>query len=382
MKIIIFVYNNKFWLNLLVSIILLGCENINSKIGDFNYYSYKIEMFSLPKNRISEGILYNAEFCNDSNHNIYLAIYKSNNIFFVDINNDTVLNILFIPYPIKNLRSIHVIDTATFAINADTGFITYKNKQFNIYYHSDFNNDYYPLEYTNIVYIPSRDEIISGVLTYNTDLRQDDGIEYNSKFLMRYNLQDKNSTILSFKYPSQYHENNLGIPKFYLSIINDTDIIVSFEYDEFIYKLNVVEDNVQKIECKSNASHITAFYPKHGTKHEKIDALFNNDILSGGYGIAHYNVFTGEYFRLYRHALPEADNNYIFGTNDRIYHVIKKDKSGNYFEYKMPGGFFFVSSNLYLDRYNHCFYLKKYINNDKRKTTQCYVCRVNFWNFK
>jgi hypothetical protein len=359
-----------------------NCNKLSKEISkNFNYSSYRVEVS--PINSIVTSASPRSALAFNKDGKSFLLEFKGNHCIVVDIEEDSIVCEKFIPLQVSKIYSIYSIDTSLYSLFADDKFIIYKNNGFKEYKLSDFNDEYIPYNYSNIVYYPKENVIVTGALTYNEKLRNDKGVDFNYHFLRVYNLNDLSAKTILFKYPEIFHNNKMGIPKFYLSGYDD-ELLVSFEYDENIYKININSNNIDTIELKSFNSGISVEFPNNGSKHEKIDAIQRNDILSSGYGMAFFNKTKNEYYRIYRLALPERDGNgYFFSSIDKIYHIIRKEnQTDKKYEYKLPGNLFYVPTNWTYNNAQEKIYNKNTLKNDKKGNTRKYnIYRFDLWDF-
>lgn len=266
--------------------------------------------------------------------------YLSNEFKIVDLTNDSVVNIIPVPFKINYLGSISIFSQQDFAFITDTVFYVYKNGTFKKYDCTIFNDEYYPLNYINIIYDGVQNTIIAGVLSYAKDSEKK---SYSSNFLNVYHLSDTTSKVIPFAYPSQYHDFRLRNPKVYLTQSNNK-LVVSFGYDEQVYAIDLVTNAVANHPCVGaflDYSKVT--YPKGAKKQQKLDSMQYNITYRGEYGPAFLDADSNVIYRTYRPDLPENDEyGNSFTGNDVGSNIIKYDlakKTTN--EYSLLNGFYF-----------------------------------------
>jgi hypothetical protein len=270
---------------------------------------------------------------------------------------DEIIKIVKFPEIIQKIGSISLSDTNHFAFITDTTFYIYNNHNFKRIDYGVFNDGYIPLNYINIIYKPKENQIISGVLTYTK--RTENELDYSSYFLNIYDLNSMTSSLIPFSYPEQFHGNKLGIPKVYLSELDD-DLLVSFELDDNVYKIDLKTNKIDTILCKSRSSNIhEAFFPTDGDKQSKVDAIQKNNLNVGGYGMAFLNK--NKIYRLYRPGLPiqDQDGNY-FNSTDKGAHILELDLSNNRIkEIQLANGQYYVPIHWSFNRFNNCLIYPK-----------------------
>lgn len=340
-------------------LIFSGCGNKNDngtlEKEQSDYFSaiYRIKNFPLTSISTDWGISLNINHLNEELSVLCEFRYNTNEFRMVDLSNDEVIKIIKFPESIKKIGSISMADTNEFAFLADTTFYVFKNNSFKRINHGVFNDGYIPLNYINIIYKPKENKLISGVLTYTK--RKVGEQSYSSYFLNVYDLNTMKSTLIPFSYPEQFHGNKLGIPKVYLSEW-DNDLIVSFELDDNIYKIDLNTNQVDAISCRSSISNVNdAFFPKDGDKQSKIDAIQKNSLNVGGYGMAFFDKKNNKIYRLYRPGLPIKDQNgNYFNTTDSGLHILELDVSKNKMnEIQLANGQYYVPRNWSFNRFNN-----------------------------
>ena len=305
--------------------------------------------------------------------------YKTNEFKIVDLNSDEIIKIVKFPEKITKIGSISISDTNHFAFITDTTFYVFKNNNFERINYGVFNDEYYPLNYINIIYKSKENKLISGVLTYTKGKVGE--LPYSSFFLNIYDLNTMTSSLIPFSYPQQFHGGKLGIPKVNLSELND-DLLVSFELDDNVYKINLKTNQIDTILCKSKVSNINeAFYPTNGDKQAKMDALQKKDLYVGGYGMAFQNK--NKIYRLYQPGLPvkDKDGNY-FNSTDKGTHILELDLSNNSIkEIQLANGQYYVPQAWSFNRFNNCFIYPK-LEEHATKKNVCFfnIHRISIYN--
>lgn len=344
MKIIKHLFTSAFVITL--GLVFSGCvqknhnESANTKMDDCYSTLYRIKNSPLTSISTDWNINLNVNHLNKNLSVLCEFSYSSNEFRIVNLNNDEIVNTVKFPGNIDKVGSISISDTNQFVFITDTTFYLYQNNNFKRIDYKVFNDGYIPLNYVNIIYKPEENQLISGVLTY--EKRTNDELDYSSYFLNIYDLNSLTSSLIPFSYPKQFHGNKLGIPKVYLSEA-DNNLLVSFELDDNIYKIDLKTNRVDTILCKSRSSNIQqAYYPVQGDKQSKVDAIQKNSLNVGGYGMAFLN--NNKIYRLYRPGLPikDKDGNY-FNSPDNGAHILELNLSNNSMkEVQLANGQYYV----------------------------------------
>ncbi len=355
--------NNTF--HILLALVILfgfvfsGCENNNGQgtidKEQTNYFSpiYRIKNYPLTSISTDWSINLNINHLNEKLSVLCEFSYASNQFRIIDLTMDEIIKIIKFPEVIKKIGSISICDINDFAFLTDTTFYIYKDNIFKRIDYGVFNDGYIPLSYINIIYKAKENKIISGGLTYTK--RKANEQDYSSFFINVYDLNTMRSSLIPFSYPKQFHGNKLGIPKVYLSEW-ENDLIVSFELDDNIYKINLQTNRVDTISCKSRISNVNdAFYPKDGDKLSKLDAIQKNNLNIGGYGMAFFDKKNNKIYRLFRPGIPikDQDGNY-FNSTDKGVHILELDVSKNEMkEIQLANGQYYVPIHWSFNRFNN-----------------------------
>lgn len=317
-------------------------ESKNFQENDSFGSLYRINSFPLTSISTDWATTLNINHLNENQSLLCEFSYTNNEFRIIDLTLDKLLKIIKFPEKIKKIGSISICDSNNFAFITDTTFYIYKDNHFKRINYADFNDGYIPLNYINILYNSNENKLFSGVLSYTK--RKVNEPDYSSFFINAYDLKTMKSTLLPFKYPKQFHGNKLGIPKVLLSEF-DNNLLVSFELDDNIYKIDLKTKKVTKFSCDSKISNVQkAIFPKNGNKKSKVDAIQKNSINVGGYGMAFYDKRKNKLYRLYRPGLPDKDRegNY-FNSTDRGIHIIELDlKNQHKKEIQLANGQHFV----------------------------------------
>jgi len=334
-----------------LGLILYGCTDksnlvkLQSENSDCLSPMYRIKNSPLTSISSNWGINLNIHHPSEKQSILCEFNYSTNQFKMVDLLKDEIIKIIEFPGIIKKIGSISVGDANNFAFLTDTTFYVYKDNRFKRINHANFNDGYIPLNYINIIYKPEENKLISGVLSYSK--RKVGELDYSSFFLNVYDIKTMKSTLIPFSYPKQFHGNKLGIPKVYLTE-RENDLIVSFELDDNIYKINLKTNKVDSISCKSGVSNINdAQFPNDGNKQSKVDAIQRNSLNVGGYGMAFFNKEKNKFYRLYRPGLPIKDKDGAFyNSTDRGTHIIELDVSNNKIkEIQLANGQYYVPTH-------------------------------------
>lgn len=332
-------------------------EPSNTEINDCFTTLYRLRNSPLTSISTDWAINLNVNHLNENLSVLCEFSYTTNEFSIVDLHRDEIIKIIKFPEVINKIGSISISDTNDFAFITDTTFYVFKNNNFKRIDYGIFNDDYIPLNYINIIYKPKENKLISGVLTYTK--RNVDELDYSSYFLNVYDLNTMTSSLIPFSYPKQFHGNNLGIPRVYLSELED-NLLVSFELDDNVYKIDLKTNKVDTILCKSRISNINeAFFPIDGDKQSKVDAIQKNNLNVGGYGMAFQNK--NKIYRLYRPGLPikDQDGNY-FNSTDKGAHILELDLSNNSMkEIQLANGQYYVPLHWSFNRFNNCLIYPK-----------------------
>lgn len=279
--------------------------------------------------------------------------YTTNSFSIVDISKDEIIQRIPFPEKLNKVGSIAIADSNAFAFISDTTFYVYRNKTFQRYDYRNFNDNCIPLNYINILYQPEENKIIAGVLDRSSSASS--APEYSTYFLNVYDLDKMTSSLIPFAYPSTFHGNKSGIPKVYLSEHNN-QLIVSFELDDSIYKIDLTNKHIDTIGCKSYFSDVnTASFPTGGSKQEQLKAIQNNSLFIGGYGMTYYDENKQHIYRLYRPALPEKDSEEkAYTSYDRGLHIIALDMTSNTIkEIQLANGQYYVPMHWSYNRFHN-----------------------------
>lgn len=340
---------------------------------------YRIRNTPLTSIHSDWAINENVNHINEKLSVLCLFSYKTNEFRIVDLNSDEIIKIVKFPKKITKIGSISISDTNHFAFITDTTFYVFKNNNFERINYGAFNDEYYPLNYINIIYKSKENKLISGVLTYTKGKAGE--LPYSSFFLNIYDLNTMTSSLIPFSYPPQFHGGKLGIPKVNLSELND-DLLVSFELDDNVYKINLKTNKIDTFLCKSKVSNINdAFYPTNGDKQAKMDALQKKDLYVGEYGMAFQNK--NKIYRLYQPGLPvkDKDGNY-FNSTDKGTHILELDLSNNSIkEIQLANGQYYVPQAWSFNRFNNCFIYPKLEEHATKKNVCFYnIHRISIYN--
>lgn len=372
---------NLFFLSLILlfGLTLSGCENkknivrLNRNKSKSFSSIYRIKNIPLTSLSTDWAINLNTNHFSEKLSMLCEYSYNKNQFRIIDLSTDEIKSIIKFPKGTNKIGSISFSDTSSFAFLTDTTFYVYRNNNFQEIEYKTFNDGYIPLNYINIIYKPKENKLISGVLTYSKRKKQE--LDYSSFFLNIYDLNTMKSKLIPFSYPKQFHGNKLGIPMVYLSEWNN-DLIVSFELDDNIYKINLKTNKVDTILCKSSISNIKyALFPKQGNKQSKIDAIQKNSLNVGGYGMAFFNKELNKIYRIYRPGLPIKDQNgNYFNSTDIGTHIIELDVSTNKIkEIQLANGQYYVPTFWSYNRYNNSIIYPKLDEHVKKKN----ICFYN-----
>lgn len=383
MKIVVFF--SIYALTIIFGLTFSGCEELNNNALSKNDSDkcfttfYRIRNSPIKSISTDWSINLNVNHLNENLSVLCEFSYSKNEFSFVDLHKDDLIKIVKFPKKINKIGSICIDDTSNFAFITDTTFYLYRNGFFQRIDYGVFKDGYIPLNYINIIYKPKENQLISGVLTYTN--RKADELDYSSYFLNIYDLKSMKSSLIPFSYPRQFHGNKLGIPKVYLSEF-DNNLLVSFELDDNVYKIDLKTKKVDTIVCKSSMSNISeAFFPVSGNKQSKIDAIQKNDLNVGGYGMAFING--NKIYRLFRPGLPIRDlkGNY-FNSTDRGANIIELDLSNNVTkEIQLANGQYYVPTFWSLNRFSDCLVYPKIEEHVSKKNLCFYnIHSVSIYN--
>lgn len=321
--------HSRVTLILLVVVLFSGCRD------DASNLSYKLKqrlIFCTPK-RMSDK---SGTFIYDEKS--YLYTINDTSIIVIDIKEDSICNTVQLPLH-KNFNSIDFVAPDNFVCHMDSSLFMYDNSKFTHYKIYDYAKDIVIIPYYGIRYFPSIKKVTFGFINRESTTNSR---SYFRDFIGCLNLTDSSVIKINFKYPQQYHDNKLGIPKAYFSK-SANSLIVSLSYDENIYKIDLNTSKIETILVRSSKHKLNLSYNHNGSVAEKRDKLLWNENHEDSYGIAFINSENGDILRIYKPTLPEQENDSTYlGSFETGCEIIKLNHNRTLKEYKLPRGVYFI----------------------------------------
>ncbi|MDI9318980.1 MAG: hypothetical protein QM530_00765 [Phycisphaerales bacterium] len=325
------------------------------KVPQYKHYSSNfLPLFSINTNRGDVEAL----ISNDEEHQ-YLMTCKGEFVFLVDVLKDSIIR----TYNLSNYKqstiidsietfipvSISAPDTANFAILCLGTGDNKDNPTLYIYQaghfkktHYDYNtNGHVIYKHANIQYFPKYNIVVCHVMPINgREIPKDQRLNWEA--FKAYRTDKDSSYLLPLIHPKRYFGYTYGIPHVHTSSTGKY-LIVSFGYDEYVYKVDLSNNTIEK-RIVIGATNDLNISPTKGKKGVELkDALLKATKNNDSYGIALWDTISNTVMRTYYPKLPEKKpSGAYFSNSEKSCHLLLSTPK-NQFEYMLPGSDFYKS---------------------------------------
>lgn len=332
-----------------IAFLFLGCKELTTNYNTdvkHDFAHYKFNRLTLTQTK-SANHDFSSLYCDD-NGTPFLGHCTSGSLFIINCETDSIERKYKLSSTIKAVHSISMSDSNRWAIYHDNSF-TWNNGKINSIKTNSFDESIKPLSRHKIAYYAQEQQLIVVAIPKNLQPGQ---VPYDSDFLSVYDLDDKTHERIKFKFPKQYHNNRLGVPKVYISI-NENILSVSFGMDDLVYLIDLTtRENIGKYTLTSSfANHKKETEPVNNNTdlHEKKDNLLHNARYTSAYESAHFDINRNTLWRVFKPALPEKEGTYYMTSPDAGTHILRLNiKTGERMEYILPNGIYYFGEDWYL----------------------------------
>jgi hypothetical protein len=310
-----------------------------------NLYSYTNKYLPINSIFTNEGGKSTLIIKNDQR---YLLVYSKTHFLIIDVKKDSIIRVLPFQDSTISISSFSASDTNSFALlTSDLVFYVYEKGSFKkIYYNSD-TDGHTIFNPTYIQYFPDQKIIVANVL--RNDGKQFPKKEhFNWEVFKIYRTDIDSSYIIPFNYPNCFHGGVIGNPHTYTSKVGKY-LIVSFDYDEYVYKIDVTNNTVEKKKVISQFNQLNPPQISDLKGKELKDKLLKNGVFYDRYGVAFWDTNDNRVTRIYYPLQPEKKpNGSFFSSFDKPCNIVIK-KGNKRFEYMMPSGVFYMPQDWFYD---------------------------------
>lgn len=307
---------------------LLSCSQNNYKQYEFQISS--IESLDLTK---SSGYIVDAKTGN------YILSINDDSIKVTSIRTDSTIHSIPRPLEIQYTLNISFPDSLHFCIYSGNSFWVFQGDSLHEYFLDPKLTGFQVFRATVSQYFPRNNCIIFNILPNNC---KEYPIEkhYSWPAFASLDLKTGQTKILQIVASEKYWGHKLDIPYIYTSQSSDKYLLVSYSYDEFIYKYDINREKLQRIELNYSGNQLKPNPTSHLKGTEAKDAMQKSWIAEDSYLNAFYNEETNTFYRIYKPSIPLKTDGGIYMTNDnKPAHIIKKcnETISHYF---LPMGIF------------------------------------------